>query len=80
LIPYIEPKQKKKHIDIGSSLGGLVSLCNFKKYPEVLVSRSFSPSFWFSNKIYDLAQIHKNKVDLFFFAVTKVKIWLPNLK
>jgi predicted alpha/beta superfamily hydrolase len=51
-------KTAKKNTSImGSSLGGLVSFYALLKYPEVFGKAGvFSPSFWFSNKIYDLAQ------------------------
>ena len=41
---------------MGSSLGGLVSFYAAIKYPDVFGKTGvFSPSFWFSDKIYDLA-------------------------
>ena len=42
---------------MGSSLGGLVSFYAAFKYPETFSKIGvFSPSFWFSEKIYDLVE------------------------
>lgn len=42
---------------MGSSLGGLISFYAALKYPEVFGNAGvFSPSFWFSEKIYEFAQ------------------------
>ncbi|GAB2769044.1 alpha/beta hydrolase [Salinimicrobium soli] len=42
---------------MGSSLGGLVSFYAILKYPETFGQAGvFSPSFWFSRKIYDYAR------------------------
>jgi alpha-glucosidase len=54
---YRTKTKKKNTLIMGSSLGGLVSFYAILKYPEVFGKAGvFSPSFWFSNKIYDLAQ------------------------
>lgn len=51
-------KTKAKHtIIFGSSLGGLISYYAVLKYPEVFGKAGvFSPSFWFSNKIYEMTE------------------------
>ena len=51
-------KTKAKNTTIfGSSLGGLVSLYAVIKYPKVFGKAGvFSPSFWFSDSIYNLVQ------------------------
>lgn len=51
-------KTKKKNTTImGSSLGGLVSYYAILKNPEVFGKAGvFSPSFWFSNEIYNLTE------------------------
>lgn len=51
-------KTDKKHtIIMGSSLGGLVSFYAVLKYPQVFGKAGvFSPSFWFSNDIYNLTE------------------------
>jgi alpha-glucosidase len=48
---------------MGSSLGGLVSYYAILKYPQVFGKAGiFSPSFWFSDKIFDLTEnTQKNK-------------------
>ena len=61
LKPYVDThyrtKTDKEHTAIfGSSVGGLVSFYAVLKYPKVFGKAGvFSPSFWFSNDIYDLA-------------------------
>jgi predicted alpha/beta superfamily hydrolase len=75
----------KPHIDItyrtlkdpanttifGSSLGGLMSFYAVLKHPETFGSAGvFSPSFWYSEKIYQLAQTQKiNPLTKFYFLV-----------
>ena len=45
---------------MGSSLGGLVSLYAAVKYPETFGKAGvFSPSFWFSDKIYEFVKTKK---------------------
>ncbi|HLA56102.1 MAG TPA: alpha/beta hydrolase-fold protein [Flavobacterium sp.] len=62
LKPYIDKtyrtKTNAKNTGImGSSLGGLVSWYAALKYPDVFGKAGvFSPSFWFSNRIYELAE------------------------
>jgi alpha-glucosidase len=47
---------------MGSSLGGLVSFYATLKYPKIFGKAGvFSPSFWFSNEIYNYAQ-SQNKI------------------
>ena len=61
LKPYVDThyrtKPDKEDTAIfGSSVGGLVSFYAVLKYPKVFGKAGvFSPSFWFSNDIYDLA-------------------------
>jgi alpha-glucosidase len=64
-------KTSAKHTAImGSSLGGLVSFYAVLKYPNVFGKAGvFSPSFWFTNGIYDLAQqTPKIKARMFFLC------------
>lgn len=62
LKPYVDTnyrtKTKARNTTIfGSSLGGLVSFYAVLKYPEVFGKAGvFSPSFWFTNDIYDLME------------------------
>tara|TARA_R110002124_G_scaffold734_5_gene3521 strand:- start:3916 stop:4527 length:612 start_codon:yes stop_codon:yes gene_type:complete len=62
LKPQIDQKyrtkiKKKNTLIMGSSLGGLVSFYAILKYPKVFGKAGvFSPSFWFSDKIYDVAE------------------------
>lgn len=52
----------KNTIIMGSSLGGLVSFYATLKYPKVFGKAAvFSPSFWFSNEIYNYTQ-SQNKI------------------
>ena len=65
--PYIDKnyrtKKTKKHTTIaGSSLGGLTSFYAALKFPKIFGKAIvFSPSFWYSNKIYDFAK-NKEKI------------------
>jgi predicted alpha/beta superfamily hydrolase len=65
LKPYVDKtyrtKSKKRHTAImGSSLGGLVSYYAGLKYPQVFGKvGSFSPSFWFSEEIYQWTKATK---------------------
>lgn len=53
---------------MGSSLGGLVSFYALLKYPEVFGKAGvFSPSFWFSKDIYDMAEATAAKGKRIFF-------------
>jgi predicted alpha/beta superfamily hydrolase len=78
LKPYIDknyrtkPKSKNTII-MGSSLGGLVSYYAALKYPDVFGKvGAFSPSFWFSNKIYTLTeQTPKIKTKIYFLCGDK---------
>lgn len=56
-------KSDAKHtLIMGSSLGGLVSFYATLKYPKVFGKAGvFSPSFWFSNEIYNYTQ-SQNKI------------------
>lgn len=75
----------KPHIDIayrtlpdaknttifGSSLGGLLSFYAVIKYPDTFGNTGvFSPSFWYSDKIYELVETTNiNKNNKFFFLI-----------
>lgn len=64
-------KPKAKHTTIfGSSLAGLVSFYAVLKYPEVFGNAGvFSPSFWFTNDIYEYAKkAEKSKAKLYFLC------------
>lgn len=78
LKPYIDQnyrtKTKAKNTTImGSSLGGLVSFYGALKYPDVFGKAGvFSPSFWFSNKIYAFAEKQsKIKTKIYFLCGDK---------
>lgn len=62
--------KNKNTIIMGSSLGGLVSFYAVLKYPEIFGKAAvFSPSFWFSNKIYAFANENKKlKTKIFFMC------------
>jgi predicted alpha/beta superfamily hydrolase len=65
---YRTKTKTKNTIIMGSSLGGLASFYAILKYPEIFGKAAvFSPSFWFSNKIYDLANENKNLKSKIFF-------------
>jgi predicted alpha/beta superfamily hydrolase len=73
LKPEIDSKYRtktnaKNTVIFGSSLGGLVSFYALLKYPDVFGKAGvFSPSFWFSPKIYELAeQTEKLKSKIYF--------------
>ena len=54
---YRTKTKKKNTLIMGSSLGGLVSYYAILKYPKVFGKAGiFSPSFWFSDKIFDLTE------------------------
>jgi len=63
----------KNTIIMGSSLGGLVSYYAILKYPQIFGKAAvFSPSFWFSDKIYDLANESKKiKTKIYFLCGDK---------
>ena len=67
---YRTKSKAKNTIVFGSSLGGLVSFYAVLKYPEVFVKAViFSPSFWFSNEIYDYAKkAKKSKAKIYFLC------------
>jgi alpha-glucosidase len=62
LKPHVNKKYKtlteaKHTLIMGSSLGGLTSFYAILKYPEIFGTAGvFSPSFWFSEKIYPFAE------------------------
>jgi len=75
LKPYVDSnyrtKPKAKNTSIfGSSLGGLVSFYGVLKYPEVFGNAGvFSPSFWFSEDIYEYAKTaKKSKAKIYFMC------------
>ena len=65
--PYIDANYRtktnaKNTSIIGSSLGGLISFYGGLKYPKVFGKiGALSPSFWFSDEIYNFAEIHGNQ-------------------
>ncbi|WP_460218455.1 alpha/beta hydrolase [Psychroserpens sp. MEBiC05023] len=65
-------KPEAKHTGVfGASLGGLMAFYATVKYPNTFSKAGvFSPSFWISNKIYDLAQTTSiPKTSKFYFLV-----------
>jgi len=67
-------KNAKNTAIIGSSLGGLISFYGGLKYPKVFGKiGAFSTSFWFSDEIYNFAEIHGNqkKTRIFFLVGDK---------
>lgn len=55
---------------MGSSLGGLISFYAVTKYPETFGKAGvFSPSFWFSEKIYDFVENRSIPKDTRFYFV-----------
>jgi predicted alpha/beta superfamily hydrolase len=78
LKPHIDKnyrtKSDAKHTTIfGSSLGGLVSFYAILKYPKVFGKAGvFSPSFWFTNDIYELMEkAPKTKAKIYLLAGDK---------
>lgn len=74
--PYIDANYRtktnaKNTAIIGSSLGGLISFYGGLKYPKVFGKiGALSTSFWFSDEIYNFAEIHGNqKKSKIFFLV-----------
>lgn len=70
---YRTKTKKKNTLIMGSSLGGLVSYYATLKYPNVFGKAGvFSPSFWFSDKIFDLAENTKKiKTKIYFLCGDK---------
>lgn len=70
---YRTKTKSRNTIIMGSSLGGLVSFYAVIKYPKVFGKAGvFSPSFWFSDKIYDLANENKKmKAKIYFMCGDK---------
>ena len=70
---YRTKTKARNTIIMGSSLGGLVSYYAVIKYPKIFGKAGiFSPSFWFSDKIYDLANENKKmKTKIYFWAGDK---------
>jgi predicted alpha/beta superfamily hydrolase len=67
---YRTKTKTRNTIIIGSSLGGLVSYYAILKYPEIFGKAAiFSPSFWFSDKIFELANENKKmKTKIYFLC------------
>ena len=67
---YRTKTKKKNTLIMGSSLGGLVSYYAILKYPKVFGKAGvFSPSFWFSDKIFDLTENTKKiKTKIYFMC------------
>jgi predicted alpha/beta superfamily hydrolase len=75
LKPYVDKnyrtKTKAKNTTIfGSSLGGLTSFYAILEYPKVFGKAGvFSPSFWFSNEIFEFAKrCPKSKAKIYFLC------------
>lgn len=68
---YRTKPDRKNTAIFGSSLGGLISYYATIKYPEVFGKAGiYSPSFWYSDKIYDLTRNTRiNKKTKFYFLV-----------
>lgn len=68
----------------GSSLGGLVSFYAALKYPDTFgMIGVFSPSFWFNQKIYELAEatdFEKNTRFYFLAGTAESEEMVPDLK
>jgi len=91
-------KTLKPHIDItyptrpdaknttifGSSLGGLISFYAIIQYPDIFGNAGvFSPSFWFSDAIYELVnttELNKNSRFYFVMGTKESETAVPNLK
>jgi predicted alpha/beta superfamily hydrolase len=76
LKPHIDSTYRTKHDAkhtsiIGSSLGGLLSFYATIKYPEVFGNAGvFSPSFWYSNAIYEFVEVSKiSETSKFYFLM-----------
>ena len=74
-----------KHTTIfGSSLGGLLSFYAIVKYPDTFGNAGvFSPSFWFSNRIFDLiseSDIHSNSRFYFLAGSDESEDMVPDLQ
>lgn len=67
---YRTKTKTRNTIIMGSSLGGLVSYYAILKYPEIFGKAAiFSPSFWFSDKIFELANENKKmKTKIYFLS------------
>ncbi|MFY0481527.1 alpha/beta hydrolase [Flavobacterium sp. PLA-1-15] len=70
---YRTKTKAKNTIIFGSSLGGLISYYAVLKYPEVFGKAGvFSPSFWFSDKIYEMTEkSDKIKAKIYFLCGDK---------
>lgn len=80
---YRTKTKAKNTIIFGSSLGGLISYYAVLKYPEVFGKAGvFSPSFWFSDKIYETTKTSdKIKAKIFFLCGDKESDeMIPDLK
>lgn len=89
LKPYIDQhyrtlKDPANTTIFGSSLGGLISFYAVLKYPDTFGKAGvFSPSFWFSDKIYDFAEAATvdPSTKFYFLAGTKEgEEVIPNLE
>jgi predicted alpha/beta superfamily hydrolase len=67
---YRTKTKTRNTVIMGSSLGGLVSYYATLKYPEIFGKAAiFSPSFWFSDKIFELANENKKmKTKIYFLC------------
>ena len=89
LKPYIDNRYRTKSNPanttiFGSSLGGLISFYAVIRYPETFGKAGvFSPSFWFSEKIYELVKTTEiaESLKFYFLAGTNESdTMLPNLE
>jgi len=68
----------------GSSLGGLISFYATLKYPETFgMAGVYSPSFWFSDKIYDAtrnAELNPNTKFYFLAGTAESEEMVPDMK
>lgn len=80
---YRTKSNAKNTIIFGSSLGGLISYYGVLKYPEVFGKAGvFSPSFWFSDEIYEMTEkSEKIKAKIYFLCGDQEsEDMVPNLK
>ena len=65
---------RENTVIMGSSMGGLMSLYMALEYPEIFGKAGiFSPSLWFSPKIFEMMQKHKLKMLQKFYLISGAK-------
>lgn len=80
---YRTKTKAKNTIIFGSSLGGLISYYAVLKYPKVFGRAGvFSPSFWFSDKIYEMTEkSDKIKAKIYFlYGDKESEEMMPDVK